>query len=430
MQFGMFFELQLPRPWPPGAEQELYRNALEWAELGEQAGIEYAWAQEHHFLEEYSHSTAPEVFLAAVSQRTRHMRLGHGVTLMPPPINHPARVAERVAALDLVSEGRVEWGTGESSSRIELEGFGVNYLEKRNMWAEAVREAANMMASEPYAGYRGKYFSMPARNIVPKPAQKPHPPLWVACTNRDTVKMAARLGMGALTFAFMDPGEARYWVKEYYETFENECQPIGRAVNPNVAMLAGVMVHPDADVARARGVEGQRFFKWALAWYYRFGTHLPGRTDLWAEFLRSPQEPMAGISAIGTSADVRRHFEELEAAGVDQVMLLQQAGRYPHEHVCETLGHLGRDVIPAFRERHEMAREKKLKRLEPAIERALARIPPLATAAADPVESYPVFMAKQGVDAQHIGTRRAVDAGMLWRTHVAGPGNREGHDEG
>jgi alkanesulfonate monooxygenase SsuD/methylene tetrahydromethanopterin reductase-like flavin-dependent oxidoreductase (luciferase family) len=430
MQFGMFFELQLPRPWPPGAEQELYRNALEWAELGEQAGIEYAWAQEHHFLEEYSHSTAPEVFLAAVSQRTRHMRLGHGVTLMPPPINHPARIAERIAALDLVSEGRVEWGTGESSSRIELEGFGVNYLEKRNMWAEAVREAANMMASEPYAGYRGKYFSMPARNIVPKPAQKPHPPLWVACTNRETVKMAARLGMGALTFAFMDPGEARYWVKEYYETFENECQPIGRAVNPNLAMLAGVMVHPDADVARARGVEGQRFFKWALAWYYRFGTHLPGRTDLWAEFLRSPQEPMAGISAVGTPADARRHFEELEAAGVDQVMLLQQAGRYPHEHVCETLGHLGRDVIPAFRERHEAAREKKLKQLEPAIERALARIPPLATAAADPVEAYPVSMAKQGVDALNTGTRRAVDAGMLWRTHVAGPGRGKGDHEG
>ena len=429
MQFGMFFELQLPRPWKPGAEQELYHNALEWAELGERAGIEYGWAQEHHFLEEYSHSTAPEVFLAAVSQRTRHMRLGHGVTLMPPAYNHPARVAERIAALDLVSGGRVEWGTGESSSRLELEGFGVNYLEKRNMWAEAVREAAIMMASEPYAGYRGKYFSMPARNIVPKPAQKPHPPLWVACTNRDTLKMAARLGMGALTFAFMDAKEARYWVNEYYETFESECQPIGRSVNPNVAMLAGVMVHPDGDVARARGVEGQRFFKWGLSWYYRFGTHLPGRTRLWDEFLRAPQEPMAGISAIGTPADARQHFEELEAAGVDQVMLLQQAGHYPHEHVCETLEHLGRDVIPAFRDRHQAAREKRLKQLEPAIERALARIPPLATAPADPVEAYPVLMAKQGVDAQATGTRRAVDAGMLWRMHVAGTSNHKDDDE-
>lgn len=429
MQFGMFFELQLPRPWRPGAEQELFNNALEWAELGEQSGVEYGWAQEHHFLEEYSHSTAPEVFLAAVSQRTKRMRIGHGVTLMPPAFNHPARIAERIATLDLVSNGRVEWGTGESSSRIELEGFGVNYLEKRSMWTESVRETARMMSSEPYAGYQGKYFSMPARNVVPKPVQRPHPPLWVACTNRDTLKLAARLGMGALTFSFMNSGEARYWVKEYYDTFERECQPIGLTVNPNIAMLSGVMVHPDGEVALARGVEGQRFFKWALAWYYRFGTHFPGRTDLWTEFLRSPQEPMAGISAIGTPADARRHFEELEEAGVDQVMLLQQAGMYPHEHICETLQHLGRDVIPSFLERHEKAKERKLKRLEPAIADAMAKVVPTAPASPDPVEAYPVTMAKRGVDAKGTGTHRAVDASMLWRLHVAGANVGEGDNE-
>jgi hypothetical protein len=98
--------------------------------------------------------------------------------------------------------------------------------------------------------------------------------------------------------------------------------------------------------------------------------------------------------------------------------------------VCETLEHLGRDVIPAFRDRHEAAREKKLKQLEPAIERALARIPPLATAAAEPVEAYPVSMANQGVDAQGTGTRRAVDAGMLWRMHVSGASGGGDDDEG
>src|SRR5437667_81210 len=152
MQFGMFFELQLPRPWAEGDEQALFSNALEWAEIGEAAGIEYAWAQEHHFLEEYSHSTAPEVLLAAISQRTRRMRLGHGITLMPPAYNHPARVAERIATLDLVSEGRVEWGTGHSSSRIELEGFSIDPAQKREMWQEATREAVRMMTSTPYPG--------------------------------------------------------------------------------------------------------------------------------------------------------------------------------------------------------------------------------------------------------------------------------------
>src|SRR5215470_15047682 len=172
MQFGIFYEHQLPRPWTDGAEQQLFQEALEQVELADRLGIDYAWEVEHHFLEEYSHSSAPEVFLAACSQRTKRIRLGHGVTLMAPGYNHPARVAERIATLDLVSDGRVDWGTGESSSRIELEGFGVSYLEKRDAWEEAVREAARMLCMEPYPGYQGRFFSMPHRNVVPKPLQK------------------------------------------------------------------------------------------------------------------------------------------------------------------------------------------------------------------------------------------------------------------
>jgi alkanesulfonate monooxygenase SsuD/methylene tetrahydromethanopterin reductase-like flavin-dependent oxidoreductase (luciferase family) len=416
----MFFELQLIRPWGQDDERELVQNALEWARIGESAGIDYAWAQEHHFLEEYSHSTAPEVFLSAVSQRTATMRIGHGVCLMPPAYNHPARIAERVAMLDLVSNGRVEWGTGESSSRLELEGFGVNYVEKRSMWAESVREAAKMMCTEPYPGHRGTYFSMPARNIVPKPVQRPHPPLWLACTNRETMKFAARNGLGALTFSFMDAGEARFWVQEYYDTFRNECEPIGQAVNPNVAMLAGAMVHEDDVTARERGLEGQQFFKWALAWYYRFGTHVPGRTRLWEEFKKAAPEPMAGVGAVGSPDRARAYLEELEAAGVDQVILLQQAGGYRHEHVCESLELLGRDVIPGFRERHERRQRKKAQELEPYIERAMARVDRAAPVDPEPVEAYPVLFDRQGVNSEKVSAKRSVDAGMLWRMHVAG----------
>ncbi|MGQ0825930.1 MAG: LLM class flavin-dependent oxidoreductase [Actinomycetota bacterium] len=422
MQFGMFFELQLPRPWSAGNEHTLFQNALEWAERGEAAGIEYAWAQEHHFLEEYSHSTAPEVFLAAVSQRTKHMRIGHGVTLMPPAFNHPARVAERIATLDLVSNGRVEWGTGESSSRLELEGFGVNYIEKRAMWAECVRETAKMLASEPYPGYRGRFFSMDARNVIPKPLQRPHPPMWVACTNRDTMKLAARLGLGALTFAFMDPGEAAYWVREYYDTFKEECTPIGQTVNPNIAMLAGVLVNESEQTAMEQGIESQRFFKWALAWYFRFGVHTPGRTNLWEEFQRSPREPMAGIAAVGTPDSVREHFRALEATGIDQVILLQQAGEYTHEQVCRSLDLLGRHVIPDFRARHEEAKRRKDEELAPYIEAALSRRPKIDEYIAQPIESYPVLWEREGLEQQDVGTRRALDAGPLWRLHVGGTG--------
>ena len=125
MKFGLFYEQQLPRPWSANREHELIQDSLTEVELADRLGYDYLWAVEHHFLEEYAHSSAPEVFLAAASQRTKNIRIGHGVMLMVPQINHPARCAERLATLDLVSNGRVEWGTGESGSALELQGFEV-----------------------------------------------------------------------------------------------------------------------------------------------------------------------------------------------------------------------------------------------------------------------------------------------------------------
>src|ERR1700688_2019612 len=187
MKFGILYEHQLPRPWTDVDEHRLFQEPLDQVELADKLGIDYAWEVEHHFLEEYSHSSAPEVFLAACSQRTKNIRLGHGITLMPPNYNHPARVAERIATLDLVSNGRVEWGTGESSALLELGGYKVALADKRNAWREAVEQCANMMAMSPYRGFKGHYFSMRARNVVPKPVHRPHPPLWVACSNRETI---------------------------------------------------------------------------------------------------------------------------------------------------------------------------------------------------------------------------------------------------
>lgn len=413
----MFFPMQLPRPWEDRDERVQFANAFECAEIGERIGIAYGWAQEHHFLEEYSHSSAPEVFLGALSQRTKKMRLGHGITLMPPAYNHPARVAERIATLDLISNGRVEWGTGESSSRLELEGFRVNYIEKREMWAEAVREGAKMMSSEPYPGYNGRYLSMPPRNVMPKPVQRPHPPLWVACTKRESIKLAARLGMGALTFAFMDAAEARFWVDEYYETFKQGCTPLGQDVNPKVAVLAGLMCNEDGNIAMRRGLEGQRYFKWALGWYFLHGTHVPGRTRLWEEFRRATVDPMAGLGAIGDPRQACEHFRELESAGVDQVIVLQQAGRYRHEHVCESLELLGKTVLPEFLERHESSELTKQATLAPYIAAALDRVSPIEAADPEPVEAYPALWKERGIDSQ-LGSKQAPDAALLWRVHA------------
>ncbi|HEX7775209.1 MAG TPA: LLM class flavin-dependent oxidoreductase [Parvibaculum sp.] len=375
MRFGIFYEHQLPRPWNDGDELKLFQDALDQVELADKLGIDHAWEVEHHFLEEYSHSSAPEVFLAACSQRTKNIRLGHGITLMPPNYNHPARVAERIATLDLVSKGRVEWGTGESSALLELGGYRVPVEQKRSQWREAVEQCANMMAMDPYPGYEGEFFSMPCRNVVPKPVQKPHPPLWVACSNRETIKLAARLGIGALTFSFVDPAEAKSWVDDYYRIFKEECVPIGHACNPNIAMVTGFSLHHDAAQAKARGMDGFRFFSYALGHHYIFGEHKPGRTNIWDQFEKAretmPEE--GGSRGIGTPDDMRKHLRGFAEAGVDQVSFIQQGGRNKHEDICSSLEMFAKEVMPEFKAREAERQARKAEELAPFIEAAMKR---------------------------------------------------------
>jgi alkanesulfonate monooxygenase SsuD/methylene tetrahydromethanopterin reductase-like flavin-dependent oxidoreductase (luciferase family) len=418
MRFGIFYEHQLPRPWAEGDELKLFQDALTQVELADRLGIDYAWEVEHHFLEEYSHSSAPEVFLAAASQRTRRIRLGHGIVLMPPGYNHPARVAERIATLDLVSGGRVDWGTGESASRAELEGYGVNPAERRAMWRETVEQVANMLVMEPYPGFHGKYFSMPVRNVLPKPVQKPHPPLWVACSNRETIHLAAQLGIGALTFAFIDPAEARQWVDDYYETFKRECVPIGHAVNPNIAMVTGFSCHRDGGEAQRRGADGFRFFQYALAHHYVFGRHTPGRTNIWKAF-EAVREQLGtevlggGVGCIGTPDDLRHTLRTFEDCGVDQTIFIQQGGRNRHEHICESLELFATEVMPEFAERQAERERAKREALAPYVEAALARkqtMPPLDGDETPVCEAYgnTVALTDEDINKLPEGNRRRV----------------------
>jgi len=393
MKFGIFYEHQLPRPWSDGLEHRLFQEALDQVELADRLGIDHAWEVEHHFLEEYSHSSAPEVFLAACSQRTKRIRLGHGITLLPPGYNHPARVAERAATLDLVSSGRLELGTGESASRLELEGFGISPEVKREQWLEALEQIANMLAMDPYPGFQGKGFSMPCRNVVPKPLQRPHPPLWVACSNRDTIHLAAKLGIGALTFAFVDPTEAKKWVDDYYETIERECVPIGHAVNANVAMVTGFSCHLDEAEARRRGLDGFRFFGYALAHHYIFGAHRPGRTNVWDSFeaVRESLPDTGPSRGIGTPDQLRSHLRAFAEAGVDQVVFIQQGGKNSHDHICESLELFARDVMPEFKEHEQERVRAKAERLAPFIEEAMHRkrwMPPIPDAEIPEVHAF------------------------------------------
>jgi len=426
MRFGIFYEHQLPRPWTQGLEQKLFQDALDQVELADKLGFDNVWEVEHHFLEEYCHSSAPEIFLAACSQRTKQIRLGHGIVLMPPGYNHPARVAERIATLDLVSNGRVEWGTGESSALLELGGYKVALADKRNAWREAVEQCANMLAMDPYPGFEGEFFSMPCRNIVPKPVQRPHPPLWVACSNRETIKLAARLGIGALTFAFVDPAEARQWVDDYYRIFKEECVPIGHAVNPNICMVSSFGVHQDAEEARRRFQDGFRFFQFALGWHYGFGEQIPGRSDIWSKFEAASQNmdtggglsgSLAAEGGIGTPDQLREHLKKFDDCGVDQVAFIQQGGRNKHEHICEALELFAGEVMGEFKEREAERVKRKAEELAPFVEAAMKRkewMAPLADDKIPPVLALGRQIAEQSA-AGGEAPPQAAPARAQWR---------------
>jgi alkanesulfonate monooxygenase SsuD/methylene tetrahydromethanopterin reductase-like flavin-dependent oxidoreductase (luciferase family) len=327
------------------------QNALEQVELADRLGIDFAWAVEHHFMEEYSHCSAPEVLLAAASQRTERIRLAHGIIQLT--TNPPARVAERVATLDLVSRGRVELGIGEGATTTELHPFGRRYRDKRAVWEESVRALIPML-TEPAVEFHGEYLDFPLRNVLPKPIQRPHPPLWVACSKPETVAAAGGWGMGCLCFQFVSAEAAYALVHGYYEAFTQRLQPLADyATNPNIAVVCAFMC-AETDEEAQRRAEGWSFFQFALGEYGK-STMVPGERDLWKEYQHwrsSPQgRKVRATGLIGSPETIRRRLRKFEASNVDQVVLLNQAGNNTHEHICEALELFARDVMPEFAQR-------------------------------------------------------------------------------
>ncbi|NKB58499.1 MAG: LLM class flavin-dependent oxidoreductase [Alphaproteobacteria bacterium] len=354
MKFGIFYEHQLPRPWNEQSEYQLLQDSLTQIEMADQLGYDFAWEVEHHFLEEYSHSSAPEVFLGAASQRTKNIRLGHGVIQLP--TNQPHRVAERVATLDLLSGGRVELGMGEGAGPAELHPFGTQVRTKRDRWEEAVKAIIPMFTKESWE-FHGEYHDFPARNVIPKPFQKPHPPLWVACSNIKTIGQAGEWGMGALGFTFVSPDAATAWVNKYYNNLLNHPNRLtDYPINPNIAMVSGFMC-AETDEEAYEKASGWTFFIFALSYYGRKGVDAPGEGNLWEEFQdwrhsKKAQDAFKG-ALIGSPKTIREKLHQFQDAHVDQVILLNQAGKTSHEDICGSLKMFAEEVMPEFHAKEE-----------------------------------------------------------------------------
>ncbi|MFD3748542.1 LLM class flavin-dependent oxidoreductase [Nocardia sp. NPDC058633] len=401
MRFGLIYHHQLPRPWAEDSEERMLNESLEQIELADKLGFDYAWATEHHFLEEYSHSSAPEVFLAAAAARTNNIRLAHGIVSLPSRVNHPARVAERLATLDLISGGRVDFGSGSGSSQLELGAFDVARDTKKQEWEESLEVVTRLLSETPFTGHEGRFVSVPPRNLLPKPKQKAHPPLWMACSARTTIETAARHGIGALSFSFVSPEEAKERVDAYYKIIESdECVPIGKTVNPNFSVVLPFMCHQDEDTALDRGLDGAHFFSYSLMHYYISGQHKPGTTDVWQAFqdnreavglVRNPppvddsvelspevKGMLAQITSlrrgVGTPAQITDMIRRYEEAGVDQIIFAVQIGKNKHEHIKESLELFAAEVLPEFAQRRGQVDAAKRGRLEVAVKEALSRV--------------------------------------------------------
>ncbi|MEM7020537.1 MAG: LLM class flavin-dependent oxidoreductase [Pseudomonadota bacterium] len=351
---------QIPRPWTVTSEYDHFQNALDQVELADQCGYDYAWQVEHHFLEEYSHGSSPTAFLAAASQRTEQIRLGHGVFQLT--TNHPIRVAEQVANLDLLSRGRVDLGTGEGAGPTELHPFGAKVRVKRDIYEEGFRAMIPCFTSEDFE-FHGEYWNFPRRNVLPKPMQKPHPPLWVACSNLNTIEYAAHRGIGALGFQFASPEGARAWVNRYYSIISSDqveklCE---YNMNPNLAVVSGFMCAETDEEARAKA-DGWTFFIFCLE-YNSKNTYEPGTVDLWNEY----QEWKTGDKAkqafesglIGSPETIANKLQEYADANIDQIILLNQSGKTAHKDICDSLQLFAKEVMPTFHKQETKHQEWK-----------------------------------------------------------------------
>ncbi|HEX8803774.1 MAG TPA: LLM class flavin-dependent oxidoreductase, partial [Acidimicrobiales bacterium] len=355
------------KPFTDGKEHAAYKNTLEQAVLGEQAGFHSFWTVEHHFLEEYSHCSNPEVLYGAIAARTERIKLGYGVRLMPQPYNHPVRTAESVAVLDLISGGRVEVGTGRSSTRAELEGFGIDPSQTRGMWEEAIRHVVGCWTEDEHA-FDGRYWRMPARRVLPKPLQRPHPPLWGATSSEDGHRQVGKLGLGLCSFAVgVPPEEVKAKIDVYRAALATCTEPVGAFVNPDAATFTMTLCATDRQAALETARE-------SFEWYPKAGARLIASVATWmaetgedlgtysyADDLKAVDESgsldllsldylvESGACVLGTPDDCLAACRRYEEAGVDTLLCLVNPYRIPHEAVMQTIELMGREVIPHFR---------------------------------------------------------------------------------
>jgi alkanesulfonate monooxygenase SsuD/methylene tetrahydromethanopterin reductase-like flavin-dependent oxidoreductase (luciferase family) len=369
MKFAMFYEIPVAKPWDKDSEWQAYKDTIEQVKLGDKMGFHSFWTVEHHFLEEYSHCSNPETLYGHIAAVTENIRIGYGVRLLPKPYNHPVRTAESVAVLDLISDGRVEFGTGRSSTRAELEGFGVDPRTTREMWDEALHHIVGCWTNDEYE-FEGKHWSMPKRRVLPKPRQDPHPPIWGATSSLEGHYEIGKRGIGLCSFTVGSPPEDLADRIAMYRKGQTDClKPVGVTRNERAATFTMVHCADTNDKAKADAAE-------SFVWYPRTaGWHIASLAD-WMEEREGGAQDLgnyasaavamarrdsgamshlsmdylwdSGAAVVGDPDRCIEIAERYAAVGCDLLFCLLNPYKMKHEDVMRSIELLGTHVIPHF----------------------------------------------------------------------------------
>ena len=355
MEFGVFIQGYVPqfrREGDPDAEHHAFMNEIELVKAADRAGFKYAWVVEHHFLDEYSHLSANDAFIGYLANATERIHLGSGIFNPLPQVNHPAKVAERVAMLDHLSNGRFEFGTGRGAGSHEILGFlpGMTDLSgTREIWEDVIAEFPKMWMQDEYEGYQGKFWSLPPRKVLPKPHVKPHPPMWYAAGNSSSYAMAAQKGLGVLGFSVQELEEMEPVMTAYKKAIET-AEPIGAYVNDNVMITSAAFVSEDPQQAVKSLVASRLGYLHSNVFRYHDTLPHPDWAPRWPELLPEMTEEMAtdalgtGGMVIGDPDQALAACQRWESAGADQLSFGVFAS--PFEDALETIRLVGEHIIP------------------------------------------------------------------------------------
>jgi alkanesulfonate monooxygenase SsuD/methylene tetrahydromethanopterin reductase-like flavin-dependent oxidoreductase (luciferase family) len=357
MEFGIFNSLYMPHQLrdkdPEHAEHNRLMDEVEWTKAADRSGFKYSWSTEHHFLEEYSHLSANESFMAYLAGVTNRIHVGSGIINITPPVNPPARVAERVAMLDHLSGGRFEFGVGRGSSTTEQRGFGIEDPELTKEMVDEVLPQFKRMWTETNYSFDGRFFSMPPRNVLPKPYTKPHPPMWIAAGNPSTFQKAARMGLGVLCFTMGSPESLKKLI-EVYKTEIEHAEPVGAYVNNNIMVTSQMLCLEDGQKARDIACNMTSGYQNSLVFRYLDTFPKPPGIPVWPELIPEPTPEgldasiKAGLVCVGTPEEVNKSVQGYVDAGADQLTFGMLSTTMPIDIAIEAVETFGAQVLPNY----------------------------------------------------------------------------------